>query len=387
MKVLKKIYREIFIGLGFLGGLIKRYSLPSDYIFFLPDYKLGGSEKVHADIIDIVKNKNPYIIFYYPSDKGELYEEFISKGSILNIGKLNGTLFYFTLGKIIYALKNKKSGIFFGMNNALFYSVIKKIKNPNINYFDITHNQSVTKLTKNDYKFICKILKTRIVIDPKSFNDMIETYKKYKLEKNIPQIMLINNKVYIPNKIEKKFNECIKICYAGRGDSEKRLYLLGKIAKVVRGKDKSIEFYVIGNCFDAIEQEDKIFVNNLGVIKDRKELSNIFMDMHFFLLTSNSEGFPLSIMESMAYGVIPISTTIGGIPYHINHNKNGLLLKGTSDKDIINEATNLILNIASDRKKIVELSKNAAEYAKLNFSEEKFNSEYKNILLSADYIN
>lgn len=387
MKIIKNIIREIFIILGMTYYKLHKFELKSDYIFFFPDYNLGGAEKVHADIIYLVKHKNPIIIFYYNSINGVLFQEFKNLGQIIDLGRLNRFNYYIKLGEIINSLRHKNKGIIFGSNNTFYYEIVRRINNLNLKYFDITHNQSFSKLKKDDYTFIGNIFHKRIFIDPKSLQDTKIIYSQLPNNDFVSRTKLINNKVYIPDKLDKIFNDTMKICYAGRGDKEKRLYLWFEIAKRIVEINSNIEFYMIGNCLSINEQNEMKFINYLGIINDRIKLSEIFTKMHLFLLTSESEGFPLSIMESMAFGVIPITTSVGGIPYHIIHNTTGQIISGKTDKEIINNAIKFILLLEHDRNKLEQLSKNVAAYAKLNFSETIFDKEYNNILLRPNNFN
>ena len=55
-----------------------------------------------------------------------------------------------------------------------------------------------------------------------------------------------------------------------------------------------------------------------------------------FCLTSIFEGLPISLLEAMACGVIPICTNIGGVPDVVQDGRNGYL-SDVTDKDYINE--------------------------------------------------
>lgn len=51
-----------------------------------------------------------------------------------------------------------------------------------------------------------------------------------------------------------------------------------------------------------------------------------------FINTSNFDNTPLSVIEAMALGLVVVSTNVGGMPYLINHNEDGLLVPANDSK-------------------------------------------------------
>jgi len=56
------------------------------------------------------------------------------------------------------------------------------------------------------------------------------------------------------------------------------------------------------------------------------EIPALLRALDGFLLSSDREGVPLSLLEAMGAGVVPISTAVGGIPDIISHEGSGLLV-------------------------------------------------------------
>jgi glycosyltransferase involved in cell wall biosynthesis len=94
------------------------------------------------------------------------------------------------------------------------------------------------------------------------------------------------------------------------------------------------------------------------------------------------EGFPMVIMESMAHGVIPITTDVGGINEHITNGENGILISDGNEEKIVFDFINAIELLIIDNKKMEIISKNAFEYAQSHFSIEQFNDNYRRLFSS-----
>jgi glycosyltransferase involved in cell wall biosynthesis len=114
-------------------------------------------------------------------------------------------------------------------------------------------------------------------------------------------------------------------------------------------------------------------------------IGNIYSRAHILMLTSSTEGFPMVIMEAMAHGCVILSTAVGDIPYHVRNNENGFLFINTDNEvSIIKEATEKITWLKNNRDHVTRIAANNIEYAKNNFGIERFNKDYRELLLSVN---
>lgn len=70
-------------------------------------------------------------------------------------------------------------------------------------------------------------------------------------------------------------------------------------------------------------------VNFLGA---RSDIPQLLVAGDAFLLSSISEGIPLTLIEAMAAGIPVVSTNVGGIPEVIEHGRTGLLAPARNDE-------------------------------------------------------
>ena len=120
---------------------------------------------------------------------------------------------------------------------------------------------------------------------------------------------------------------------------------------------EGIEFQlmVIGSGFEKHWQP--IYKNNpqIHILGERQNVADYMALADFFVLTSDFEGLPLTLLEAMSLGVIPICTPAGGIVDVIHDGHNGFMTKDFSDEEFlakVKEALCLINDI--DREKIKE---------------------------------
>lgn len=76
-------------------------------------------------------------------------------------------------------------------------------------------------------------------------------------------------------------------------------------------------------------------------LQQKNELAT---DYDIYICTNKVDNAPFSFIEFMAMGVPIVSVPVGGIPYLITHQSNGLLCSDTSVKEMVNQISRLIEN-------------------------------------------
>ena len=97
-------------------------------------------------------------------------------------------------------------------------------------------------------------------------------------------------------------------------------------------------------------------------------------------MTSLFEGFPLIMMEAMSYGVVPVTTDVGGICDHITSGYNGLLIHESEEAKIVEEGIKKVEQLCEDRLLLKNISQNAINYAYANFNTASFEKNYRAVL-------
>ena len=386
--IIKKGVNTIYALFNYAFFLIKDYRKIKncECLFFFPYYHTGGAERVHVNILKAIEGKNCTVIFTMGSATKSFYDAFKSSAEIIEINpilnKRNKWINIVLQKSIVKAINNSNSlKNVFGCNSNYYYQILPKLSSK-INKSDLFHAFEQSDPRILDVVTSANCINNRIVINLKAKNDIIDFYKLHNVnDKLINNIEVIQNGIELTqNSYSNKNESIIKIGFIGRWSTEKRPELFLEIAKRIKAKVSNIEFVMAGTGMKSnIDLINNAEVTFLGEITEKEKMNDLYNSLHFVLITSVYEGFPMVMMEAMSHGVIPISTNVGGINEHIIHNENGLLINEKYEDEIVNSFCNQILNFIKNSKDKDRISRSAFDYASKHFGIDKFNQSYKNL--------
>jgi len=231
--------------------------------------------------------------------------------------------------------------------------------------------------------FICKIFKinsTLVIVDGFFFNvlNSNKIYKYFiKLLLKIPSKIIstgtkwtnlftylkVNNEkiiklnYWLPKNIEikkypknKQNNSVLNFLFVGWLVKEKGIYEIMDSIKLLK-LNYTFNFTFVGNgpLFSFLKNE--IEFNNLqnfvflkGWLNDN-EYIKILEESDIFVLPSYAEGFPISLIEALAFGLPCIVTDVGGITDSVIDNKNGYVVRINNSLDLYLAMLKYINNI------------------------------------------
>ena len=170
---------------------------------------------------------------------------------------------------------------------------------------------------------------------------------------------------------ENPYNETAKnVLFLGRlGERKGTFDLLECIRRIDNRIDKEVKFYLCGD--GAIEEvkrkikELKIEhrIAHVGWI-DGEQKKEILKSTMINILPSYNEGLPMTILETMAYGIPNISTRIASIPEVITDSENGYLITPGN----IEALESRLLTLIEDKMKREQFSQKSYLLIKTNLS-------------------
>lgn len=286
-------------------------------------HKINFTFNAYLKIIKYIFKNKPNILHVHMSERGSVFR----KGLIIYLAHFLGI-------KIIIHMHGAEFEVWYRSQNVFVKRMIIRILN---------HADKVIILGRYWFDFISTLV-------PKD------------------KIFILHNAVYVPS--ENEYNvEAKDILFLGVVGKRKGAYDLLEAFKNSLDKIPSdVNLIYYGPDFEnRIVDDIKLKklsdrVKYMGWLSD-EDKKNVFKNTMINILPSYNEGLPMTILETMAYGIPNISTNIAAIPEVISKN-NGIIVTPGQIDDI----TSAIVNLVISNKIRLEKSKNAYLTVKSDFS-------------------
>ena len=199
---------------------------------------------------------------------------------------------------------------------------------------------------------------------------------------NIENVSVLPNCVDIKEQLPVKDlnNKPLTFGYIGRITKEKGMeYLLDACKKL---KKEGIEFkLLLAGKEDCVNEFIPCFTDSLGesfqyegVVSGNKK-EEFMNKLDLFVLPSFFEGLPMSLLECMAHGIIPLTTNVGSISDVVNDGENGVFIKVKDSETIFNA----ICAFNGDREKLHKMSEEAHKTILSKFSPQEYIKQLNDI--------
>lgn len=330
-----------------------------------PKQNVSGISSVTQFIIQNNKDVN-YIHF-------ELGKKDNERGGIYRIGSILKCLFLWwkTLSKypqaiIHYNFPLSKASI---LRDPLFIGIARIRKRKMT-----IHLHGGNFLTAPRIPFYLNVLLKKVLALPVPFIVLSELEKKLIQERfNCADINVLPNcvdlKVAEDFEREPNVHNPLTIGYLGRIAETKGMdYLL---EACIQMKKTGIPFFLkIAGKEEVKDKYIPTFQKELGdhfiyegvVFGESK--NNFLKSLDVFILPSFFEGLPMSLIECMSFGVVPVTTHVGSIGEIINDGDNGLFINIKDSQSIIQQ----IDRLERDRMLLSKLSNHSKEYIFRSFN-------------------
>lgn len=183
--------------------------------------------------------------------------------------------------------------------------------------------------------------------------------------------------------------ETFRIVYTGRlVEEQKRISELARAFCRVARENPELEAWIVGagagessvrTIIDAEEMQGRVILK--GRV-EREFIPDVLEECHAFVLLSDYEGTPVSLLEAMSVGLVPICLdTRSGIGEVVKNSKNGIIVRDREQS--FSKAVSFLLR---DRDAWSALSSAARQTIMASYSEEVCLARWKALLVSAPHV-
>jgi len=193
----------------------------------------------------------------------------------------------------------------------------------------------------------------------------------------------IKNVTVLPNCVDlrdaktfrREFNDdgVFNILSIGRISVPKGIERIYQSLVLLKKRNVKFNFYLAGTGPEEQEYKEK-FTALLGDafhfegIVSGKAKTALFERCNVYLLPSFFEGLPMSLLESMSFGLVPIVTGVGSIKYVVTTGDTGVIV----DKDPAAETDAAIQSFETDKTLLQKISSNASRFIFEHYNPEDY---------------
>lgn len=317
----------------------------------------AGAERFVVDLCNELVEQEDVVLCTIIDDRipemGYYKNELKSKIKYINLRCQSG-LQIKSLWRIYKTIRKEKPDIIHAHTDVICIFLPALLYNKAI-YFHTLHSLANVclrkKILKPIYKWFYKTRITPITISNACSESFQELYKEnYSIKINNGRAPL-KETIHI-NEVQQEI-QSLKLhsddkvfIHVARCQPEKNQKLLIESFNLFLQNNYHGILLLIGASYDKIENKYLLDMARKGIywLGLKSNVCDYLKQADFFILSSKYEGLPISLLEAMSCGVIPICTPAGGIPNVINNKKYGYISNGFTCEDFYKTIENAFNN-------------------------------------------
>ena len=120
-------------------------------------------------------------------------------------------------------------------------------------------------------------------------------------------------------------NECPVFIHVARYGEAKNQQLLINVFEKLADEGKRFLLLILGNRHEHAPYYNKIRSSQIRILGEKYNVGDYLICSDYFVLSSLWEGLPISLLEAMSVGCVPVCTPAGGVADVVKHGTNGFL--------------------------------------------------------------
>ncbi len=312
----------------------------------------GGAERMAVNYANALADEIEFSALIATRKEGDLLNKINKNVQYLFLNKKR-TVDYVALYKLRNFVKQNQVTIVHTHSTSFFIAFLLKLSCPNLNIIWHDHYGDSEYLQHRPLFFLKLIAPF--------FTGIIAVNQK--LKKWSERTLEFKNTLYLPNfPSEEKSNSGTTVLKGIKGKRilslanlrvQKDHFLLLEVAKKLKESHPDWSFHLVGKDFeDSYSQKIKGLIlafdleKNVFLYGSKQDIGTIIEQSAIGILTSQSEGLPVSLLEYGWYKKPVVVTNVGEIPFLIENERNGFLVEPQKAQFFYDSIVKLILNDA-----------------------------------------
>lgn len=313
-------------------------------IEYIPQLGSGGGERFTVDLCnELSKHHEVILCLSYSLEKYGFYKHEVSpRVRIISFDKKNG--FDGTLPfKLLKLIRKECPDVVHTHLMAIVYTALSALLMRKTRFFHTVHNTAEVETDGRVGEKIRRFLFSKRLVTPVTISQ--DSHRSFREFYNM-DATLINNGRDIPanlevsDEVKKEFKQyrrttetrvIVQLAHIGH---QKRQDMMARVADRLMKEGYDFAVLMIGEIKEIQMAEAIKALNNPNIylLGGKHNPLEYLKAADAFALTSSYEGLPISLLEAMGVGVIPICTPVGGIVNLINDGVNGFLSADISEE-------------------------------------------------------
>lgn len=341
----------------------------------------GGAERMAVNYANALDEKISFSGIVATRKEGLLQSKIKNKLSYLFLNK-KGVVDFKSIFKLRDFCVRNKIDFIHAHSSSFFLAVLVKFTLPKVKIIWHDHYGNSEFLNERKYfvlKF-CSLFFYQIIV----VNQLLLVWNKEKMFckkiiflQNFPEIESLNGTTQLKGVDGKRI-----VCLANIRP-QKNIEMLMEVAKNVCEVYPDFTFHIVGKKFqDAYQQKiTQLLVaykleNNLFLYDSRNDIPNILQQSSIGILTSSSEGLPVSLLEYGLSKTPVIATNVGQINQVVIHEKTGLLIESND----VTTFTNKLIYLINNPQICTNFANALYDHVQDNYSKESVIHQYLNLI-------
>ena len=324
----------------------------------IPQLSSGGAERFVVDLCNELSEKHEVtLVVLHSVEKFGFYrDELSSKVKVVSMNKRMG--FDMSLmWRMMWMIKEEKPDIVHTHLNGVVYTALSAVINRRV-------------VRRMAFKYHLSMPITISEESQRSFEDY------YGIDaplidngRNVPADLALSASVVDEFKKYRRTDKTRVLVCLARMYPVKRHTLLAKVTARLYAEGYDFTVLAIGSTsqIDIVEEVKGLKSDNFYILGERKNPLEYLKAADAYALCSSYEGLPISLIEALGVGAVPVCTPVGGIVNLVHDGENGILAAGLEEDDYYN-AMKRFLDL--DDGALCAMSKKAKEsYAPFSMTE------------------